>query len=30
MAYQLYSRVALKGDLPKDGFCRGDVATIVD
>ena len=30
MAYQLFSRVALKEDLPAHGLRRGDVATIVE
>jgi len=30
MAYALFSRVALKEDLPAEGFCRGDIATVVD
>ena len=30
MAYQLFSRVALKEDLPAHGLQRGDVATVVE
>lgn len=30
MAYQLFTRVALKEDLPANGLQRGDVATIVE
>jgi len=30
MAYQLFSRVALKEDLPAHGLQSGDVATIVE
>lgn len=30
MAYQLFTRVALKEDLPEHGLRRGDVATIVE
>ena len=30
MAYQLFTRVALKEDLPEQGLQRGDVATIVE
>ena len=30
MAYQLFSRVALKEDLPTHGLQRGDVATVVE
>ncbi|HVS20993.1 MAG TPA: DUF4926 domain-containing protein [Pyrinomonadaceae bacterium] len=30
MAYHLFTRVALKDDLPAHGLQRGDVATIVD
>ena len=30
MTLPLFSRVALKTDLPEDGLQRGDVATIVD
>lgn len=30
MTYQLYTRVALKEDLPTHGLRRGDVATIVE
>lgn len=30
MRYQLYSQVALAGDLPAYGLIQGDVATIVD
>ena len=30
MKYELYSRVALKTDLPKNRLLRGDVATIVE
>ncbi len=30
MKYDLFTRVALKTDLPQHGFCRGDVATVVE
>jgi hypothetical protein len=30
MKFPLYSRVALTVDVPTEGICRGDVATIVD
>lgn len=30
MAIELYSQVALTRDLPKEGLCRGDVATVVE
>ena len=30
MAFPLSSRVALTVDLPAEGICRGDVATIVE
>ena len=30
MSYQLFTRVALKEDLPEKGLQRGDVATIVE
>ncbi len=30
MKFPLYSRVALAVDLPAEGICRGDVATIVE
>ena len=30
MAYQLFSRVALKEDLPAHGLQSGDVATIIE
>ncbi|MEI6127650.1 MAG: DUF4926 domain-containing protein [Pseudomonadota bacterium] len=30
MAHALFKRVALKEDLPDEGFCRGDVAIIVE
>jgi len=30
MTYQLFTRVALKEDLPARGLQRGDVATIVE
>ena len=30
MSYQLFTRVALKEDLPEQGLRRGDVATIVE
>ena len=30
MDYQLFSRVALKVDLPEEGLRQGDVATIVE
>jgi len=30
MKFELFSRVALKTDVPEDGLRRGDVATIVE
>ena len=30
MSYQLFTRVALKENLPEQGLQRGDVATIVE
>ena len=30
MKFELFTRVSLKTDLPEDGLCRGDVATIVE
>jgi len=30
MSYQLFTRVALKEDLPDESLLRGDVATIVE
>jgi Domain of unknown function (DUF4926) len=30
MKYELFTRIALKTDLPQHGLCSGDVATIVE
>jgi hypothetical protein len=30
MKFKMFSRVALKTDMPEDGLRRGDVATIVE
>jgi len=30
MKFEMFSRVALKTDVPEDGLRRGDVATIVE
>ena len=30
MTFDLYREVALAYDLPADGLCRGDVATVVE
>lgn len=30
MKFEIFSRVALKTDVPENGFRRGDVATIVE
>ena len=30
MKFEMFSRVALKTDVPEEGLRRGDVATIVD
>lgn len=30
MKFEMFSRVALKTDVPENGLCRGDVATIVE
>lgn len=30
MAIELFSQVALARDLPEEGLCRGDIATVVE
>jgi hypothetical protein len=30
MKFEMFSRVALKTDVPENGLCRGDVATLVE
>jgi hypothetical protein len=30
MRFELFTRVALKTDLPEHGLCAGDVATVVE
>ena len=30
MAIELYSQVALARDVPEEGLCRGDIATVVE
>ena len=30
MAIELYSQVALARDVPEQGLCRGDIATVVE
>ncbi|HEY3761819.1 MAG TPA: DUF4926 domain-containing protein [Verrucomicrobiae bacterium] len=30
MKFEMFSRIALKTDVPEHGLCRGDLATIVE